>query len=220
MPGPGAPYPHPDPAPGSNAIGSFVIGVSPIGTIPAFDIWATVMSQYANSPRLMAMITSYNEAVDPTEWLDSFYDMIWNVKTAVGYGLDIWGAIVGANRAIAIPSPEEWFGFEGSDNFGFNQAPFFSGADLTDNFLLSDDAFRLLILAKAATNICDGSIIATNQILMALFPGRGRCYVTDGQDMTMTYTFEFDLTSVEFAIVSQTNALPKPAGVAATVVVP
>jgi hypothetical protein len=36
--------------------------------------------------------------------------------------------------------------------------------------------------------------------------------------MTMTYTFEFGLTPVEFAIVSQTNVLPTPAGVVATIV--
>ena len=218
MSGAGPPYPRP--VAGSNAIGSFVIGVSAIGDIAPFDVWTTVISQYANSPRLTGIITEFNEAVDLTVPLQNFYDFIWNVKTAKGYGLDVWGKIVGVERAIAIPNNTQFFGFsEGGDFFGFGQAPFFvSGTDLTDNFYLTDDAFRLLILAKAAANICDGSIVATNQILLALFPGRGNCYVTDGQDMTMTYTFEFGLSPVEFAIVRLPNLLPTPAGVVPSIV--
>ena len=37
------------PKTGSNGIGGFVIGVSPIGDIPPFDFWKTIISQYANS---------------------------------------------------------------------------------------------------------------------------------------------------------------------------
>lgn len=219
MPGPGAPYPHPDPAPGSSAIGQFQIGVSPIGTIPAFDVWQTVLSQYGNSSRITTMITDFGEANDPTYFLDDFFDNIWNVLTAVGYGLDVWGRIVGVTRIIPIPGDQEYFGFsEAGDAFGFGQAPFFSGSILTENFVLSDAAFRVLILAKAASNISDGSIIAINDILLALFPNRGNCYVTDGGDMTMTYTFEFALTPVENAILQVSGVLPTPAGVAATIV--
>ena len=37
------------PAPGSNAIGTFIIGASPIGDIPVFDPWQTVISQVENT---------------------------------------------------------------------------------------------------------------------------------------------------------------------------
>ena len=70
------------------------------------------------------------------------------------------------------------------------------------------------------SNICNGSIPAINQILMFIFPGMGNCYVTDGGNMTMSYTFGADLSAVQVAIITQTGILPRPAGVSATIVQP
>ena len=114
-----------------------------------------------------------------------------------------------------------YFGFDEATTlsaFGFNQQPFYNGAPTSSNFDLSDAAFRILIFAKALANISDGSIKSINQLLLNLFPNRGNCYVTDGLNMTMTYTFEFVLTPVEQAIIGQSGVLPKPTGVQATVV--
>ena len=53
--GPLYPLYVPGTIPGRSGIGQgFAIGVSPIGTIPLFNIWTTVIQQYANSPRLNA----------------------------------------------------------------------------------------------------------------------------------------------------------------------
>lgn len=215
----GPPYPHPSPAPGSNAIGSFTIGVSPIGDITPFDVWTTVISQYANSPILTTLITDFAGYVDQTVNMQSFFDLIWNVDTAQGYGLDVWGRIVGVSRTIQISEPSDYFGFEETHDPSiqpFNSAPFYSGAQVTSNVELSDTAFRTLIFAKALANISDGSIQAINQLLLNLFPGRGNCYVLDNLDMTITYRFEFVLSPVEVAIV-EGNVLPTPTGVSFTV---
>jgi len=212
----GPPYPPLGP----NGIGQFVIGVSPIGDIP-FDYRKTIISQYANSPILTALINNDAAYLLQTENLDAFFDDIWNVLTAQGYGLDVWGRIVGVSRTLQI-TVGDWFGFDqgvpGADTFG--QGSFFSGQALTDSFQLADDPYRRLILAKAAANITNGSIPAINQILLSLFPGRGNCYVTDDGDMTMTYTFDFPLSPVELAIVQNSGVLPKPVGVSASVVLP
>ena len=218
----GPPFPAP-PGPESNAIGAFEIGVSPVGTIAAFTVWDTVIAQYANSSKIDQILTSYAAAMDMTENFDNFYDFIWNVNTAQGVGLDIWGRIVGVSRTLQLPSGSgTFFGFNEAMSWqGFGQAPFYGGGNpLTSNVVLLDPDFRTLILAKAAANICDGSIPAINAILLALFPGRGDCYVTDLGNMTMTYTFTFPLTPPELAIVETSGALPTPAGVSATVVVP
>src|SRR4051812_42839886 len=90
------------PRPGSNAIGSFSIGVSPIGTIPSFDYWLTVISQYANSPILDTLVQNINESIDPTVNIDAFFDNMWNIDTAIGYGLDVWGRILGVSRTLAV----------------------------------------------------------------------------------------------------------------------
>jgi hypothetical protein len=212
--------PNYGPEPGSNAIGLFVIGVSPIGSIPSFDVWTTVLQQYANSPILTQLIQNFAEYVDPTANTDQFFDLMWNIDTAQGYGLDVWGRIVGVKRVLRVSSLGLYFGFAEATVLSaapFNQASFYNGEPLSDNFALSDTAFRQLIFAKALSNISDGSIPAINQILLNLFPHRGNCYVIDNEDMTMVYRFEFQLTDVEAAIIVQSGVLPKPVGVLATV---
>ena len=213
----GPPYP-PGPAPGSNAIPSFVIGVSPIGTIPPFNPWISVISQYANSPILTGMILAFNAAVDQTENLDNFFDFVMNVETAQGYGLDCWGRIVVAPRTLAIATigPTEAFGFNepGNDWVGFGQAPFTQGSSsATTNVTLTDEQYRPLVLAKAATNIWDGSIPGLNSILLALYSGRGTPYVQDGLNMGMTYVFDFALTPLDNAVIQNSGVLPAPAGI-------
>lgn len=224
----GPPVP-PAPVAGSNAIGKFAIGVSPLGTISPFVFWTTVISQYANSPILIQLIQNFDDCVDQTNNFDQFYDLIWNVATAKGVGLDIWGRIVGVTRVIQLPNNAIYFGWEeaaGGSNQNSNPwgpggaGVWYSGIPNTNNVALSDDAFRILIYAKALSNISDGSIKSINQILINLFPNQGgNAYATDGQNMTMTYTFNWQLTPVQLAIVSQTGILPKPVGVSATIVV-
>lgn len=247
----GPPYPPP-PVAGSNAIGEFAIGISPVGTISPWDVWETVQSQYANSPIITKLLTNFAEFIDPTSNLENFFDLVMNVDTAQGYGLDVWGRIVGVGRYLRLHTPGRYFGFdEGYPDYdGFNQSPFYDGSVLTEVYRLEDIPYRRLILAKALSNICDGSIPAINQLLINLFdtPRQANCYVTEGTPfdlwfgfaeginyagfnqapfydgspsyelMTMTYTFHRKLSPVEEAIIYQSNVLPKPTGVRATVV--
>ena len=167
----GPPYPRP-PTFGGNETGvNFAIGKSQIGDLPLFDVWTTVLSQYANSPTLTTMLVNYARAADQTENLNNFFDFIWSVVTAQGYGLDVWGRIVGVNRIIQVwRKGEDYFGFDQavpgvqSWNLGlgaggaFLGGVLYSGNALTSAFSLSDTAFRQLILAKAAANVSNGSI--------------------------------------------------------------
>jgi hypothetical protein len=200
--------------PGGNGIGQFVIGVSPLGDIPSWDPWVQVISEYANSAAIDDLILSFNDATDQTDNFANLYDMIWNIATAIGYGLDVIGRIVGVSRTLQFPGNNPNFGFNEANSWtGFGQGGFFSGGGTTPNFVLADPDYRTLIYAKAAGNICDGSIRAINKILLTLFPFRGVCYVADNQNMTLTYTFNFALNPVELAIVQTPGILPNPAGV-------
>lgn len=244
----GPEYPVINP-PGSNAIGQFAIGVSPVGDIAPFDVWETVVSQYANSPTITTLLTNFSKWIDQTKNFSDFFDMIMDVDGAVKYGLDVWGRIVGVNRILKMTTPGAYFGFqEAGDAVGFNQAPFYTGAPLTTNYELSDEAYRKLILTKAMANISQCSIPVLNQMLLSLFPNRGNCYVTEGSPpvayfgfqeagdavgfdqapfysgqhidrMVMIYTFDFSLSPVELAIVRSSGVLPKPTGVRALVVI-
>ena len=215
------PYPHPSPVPGSNQIGQFQIGVSPIGDISPFDFWTTCLSQYANSPILIQLISNLAQYVDQTANFDAFYDSIWNLDTAFGTGLDIWGRILGVSRTLAVGTTS-YLGFEEPLEptifTPFGQAPLYSGGSISESYTLSDTAYRTLLFAKALANICDGTIPSINQLLLNLFPNRGNCYIVDGENLTMTYTFNFPLTSVELAIVQSSGVLPRTSGVLASVV--
>lgn len=184
-----------------------------------FDWFSTVISQYANSPVILELIANFAEYLDPNANLAEFYRLVFNVDTAEGYGLDVWGRIVGVSRVLNLPVPGVYFGFSEAlpGSYPFDEAIFYGGATLTSNFALSDTAFRRLILAKALANISDGSIPSINQILINLFSQYGNCYVVDRNDMSLKYSFGSTLDSVDRAIVTQSGALPKPAGVSFTI---
>lgn len=213
----------------------------------AFNVSDTIISQYANSPIITAILQNFSQAIDPTADFNLFYNDVWNIDTASGEGLDIWGRIIGVNRVLPLATAS-YFGFAEAGNVGFGNGPFYSGQPLATNFYLSDDAYRLLLLVKAATNITDGSTKAINAALMSLFPSRGNAYVEEptatadyfmfgevlgstgfGAEsfytarptsvMHINYVFDFALEPFEIAIVEQSGVLPKPSGVAVTIIV-
>lgn len=177
------------------------------------------MRQYAASPRIKQLVT-YNTEYFSASWVDEFYSVVWNVDTAQGFGLDIWGRIVGleGGRYLQVDAgfylgfysktPPEW----GT----FNNGTLFNGKKGTDTFKLEDSAFRLIILAKALTNISDCTVPSLNRMLQALFPGRGRCWVNDLQGMEIRYAFEFELLPWEKSIINS-DSLPRPGGVLVSV---
>lgn len=219
-----------------------------------FDVWNTIASQYANSPIITSMIEQFSDALSPYSLFEEFYSKIWNIETAEGYGLDIWGRIVGIERTLSIPTVR-YFGFgEAGDVLSFgayagdNTAGSFSkGVVQTENYVMADSLYRRAILAKAATNITDGTIKSINAIMMVLFPNRGNAYIlertstpqylgfeesttaqsfgtgtfyTGSSDlgaMKITYVFDFAMTKAEIMLVKKTDVLPRPAGVTVTI---
>lgn len=188
----------------------------------------TVISQYDSDPVTDALVGSFGQAINPDYLFDMFFNYIWgallaenqfiNWGSTESYGLDIWGRIVGINRVVT-GSAGNYLGMS-NPNTGetsgtpFNFGIFYTlGSQLTTNFILTNQAFLLLILAKAAANITNGSIPALNQLLLNLFPGRGNCYVEDNQNMTLTLVFTFPLQAYEKAIIQNSGVLPIPTGV-------
>lgn len=180
------------------------------------NVELTIISQYANAPTLRQMIDNMNQWLDPSDNFANFQKYIWDITTATTYGLDLWGRILGVSRRFITISSGAYFGFSGHepDYQPFNQAPFYNGVgDASEN--LSNDAFRVVLLAKALINISDTSVLSLNKVLNVLFAGRGKCYVEDFGNMSMGYTFEFNITNLDRAIINQ--ILPHPAGVSVTI---
>ena len=177
-------------------------------------IHETVMSQYANSPTIMKLIEGMNEIIDPAVNISDFYNLIWDVSSANGLGLDAWGRIVGVDRNAKMITPEvNVFGFKTSPlSFKpFNQAPFMGSEANFSTYKLKDTDYRKLIMVKAASNIVYATAPNINRFLKLVFDKR--CYFLLTGPMQATYFFEFKLNYFESYMVHSLQILPIPCGV-------
>lgn len=178
------------------------------------DIKDTLLSQYANSPTITSILTNCHTAIDPNKNIDEFYNIAVNVLTARGFGLDIWGRIVGIGRGISIPDPaEDYFGFDGTEKYTpFNQSPFFGNINGQTSYQMDDMSYREVIIMKAYSNILYVTAPNINAYMKASFT-RGRAYYLITGHMTARYVFEYRLSDFERNLVFTQNMLPRPSGV-------
>lgn len=177
------------------------------------------MRQYDGSPIIQGILDALDENFNTNLLVDDIYSH-FDVATCKGLWLDILGRKVAVDRGMQIPADENWFGFDetGNDWYPFDDGIFYSSS-ATQTYLLSDEAYRLLIMSKAASNItaCDNHSL--NSWMKIMFAGRGNCYMQDNLNMSIAYVFEFDLQVWEIAVLTGGKVLPRPAGVSATLVV-
>ena len=173
------------------------------------------MSQYANSPIICSLIKGLNDCLDPGATIEEFYDIGWNVKTAQGFGLDIWGRIVGVGREINMtPDDARVFGFETGDAsfYPFNNRPFSAAGAGYGAYQLTDEKYRTLIMIKAAANIVYATAPNINRFMKMIFPDK-RCYYLITGHMMARYFLEFVPNSFERHIIYNLQLLPRPSGV-------
>lgn len=176
----------------------------------------TIISQYGNSPRILAMIQTMQDSIGPAADIDGFFNIAFNVETAQGFGLDIWGRIVGVDRALKIQPASQYLGFDEGQTIAANDyQPFGSGIFYTSpdsgSIVLSDEAYRVLIFVKALSNISDGSPLSYNKLLRILFNQKVYCRETG--PFSAEYVFESPLLPYELAILTNGTVIPRPAGV-------
>ena len=150
-----------------------------------------IQSQYSASPRLLALAASFQDTLDPSADIQVFYSKMFNILTAQGIGLDIWGRIVGLGRTIER-----------------------GAASLT----LEDEMYRLLLLYKALANISSDTPAALNALLSTLVATGagglpGRAYVLEVAPMVIRLVFEDFLSPVQLAVFEAAGTLARGAGV-------
>lgn len=146
-----------------------------------------ILSQYANSPKMISLIQGFAQAVSPDQDIQNFYETVYNISTASGFGLDNWGIILDIPRSIKQDDGKLYY--------------------------LEDESFRFLLLIRAMANVSTCTIPNLVSILNNMFANRGKCYVFDVGVMKMKYVFDFYLTDEEKAILQLPNIPPKPTGV-------
>ncbi|NNS07350.1 DUF2612 domain-containing protein [Erwinia sp. JH02] len=183
----------------------------------------TILTQYSASKRILAIIDTFNQAINLDDFTDEFIEEVWDITTCGTYGLDVWGKIVNVSRYIQADIETNSFGFYEADegdinNYPspFNDEPFYAGIQETETVRLADDAYRTLVLAKAFSNISIATISEINRFLTMLFKGRGKAFCVDYGDMRMGFVCEFALVPYEEAILKNYEVLPVPQGVLIT----
>ena len=172
------------------------------------------MKQYAASPIIQEILEDSRQYFN-VDWQEELFGKVWNVDTAQGFGLDIWGRIVVISRELRVPQGG-YFGYNTAPSQSwntFNNGTFYAGGGVTDVYRLTDQAYRVLILSKALSNISATDGKSLNLVINELFKDRGRAYVNDLGSMSMRITFEFALEPWEKSVLAAPNVLPRPAGV-------
>ena len=154
----------------------------------AIDFEKHILWQYNNSPAINSLMKSKQAWYDVNHnnfWNDYIKNVL-NISTANEYGLTIWGSILQIPRTFMVNGVETTVDIE-----------------MYRNIIKA----RMLLLRTRAT------VPDINSFLKKIFGKYGKAYVTDNNDMTITYKFGFNLSSLQVAIIQSISLLPKPAGV-------
>lgn len=175
------------------------------------------MRQYDNSPIMQRILLNWSQCFDVSALNDEIYQSCMNIDTCTGIWLDIWGRKVGVDRVMQLPAQSDYFGFYNAANNWktFGDGVFYNNS-ATQAYAMSDDAYRLMILAKAFANIADCTAKTLNALLQIMFAGRGSCFVRDLQNMEIQYVFLFALEPWEKSVLTS-SILPTPAGVKSSI---
>lgn len=183
-----------------------------------FDWTESRLVQFNTSKTLNHILQGINDMVGVNE-AQTVSNLV-NVDTASGAQLDVIGKLVGANRAVTFPilNTGEDFGFDDSSWYGFDEpGGTFDKKEVSNLYVLNDEAYQMYIKLKAYSNISNCSLGSVNYILKQLFAGRGICYVKVTGPLEVTFTFNFALTNYEKNLLLN-RYIPIPAGFSSVIV--
>jgi hypothetical protein len=188
-----------------------------------------LIMQFYGLPKAVGMVSAF-----VTQGLASLIVLqvrsAFGLGTAVGAQLDCLGQLVGLQRSVPgfVPGTPEFAMPDYSDpaagsyiGFATYGGPAPSGhwaryADSPTSYIMSDPLFMQLIQFVVAVRASNYSVAALAAIFFEFFGPL--VTLTDGQNMTLTYTHSHTDPSPLFAIIQYLGLLPQPAGVAVTVV--
>ena len=163
-----------------------------------------VQSQYSASVKIVDLLESCRKHILPDADIVSFFDNVFNIETAQGYGLDIWGNIIGVTRFVP-----DW-------------------QNETVVYTLTDEQFKKVLLFKAGANIMDSTLASMNYLFKQLYPDykclirnktgysydadNDRYYTADPMEIEYVF-FDTDLSDLEKSVFVLVGSFNKGAGV-------
>lgn len=174
----------------------------------------TVQSQYAASPRILALAAQFWQLLDPTPSADLMISKMIDPSTAEGYGLDVWGRIVGIKRAL-IPVSGDYLAFAppanvaNTDGDSWDNAPF---NPVNSAGYASDAIYRTYVYVKAMLNIGNGSLADLNRFFSLLYPDSGIKIIHSGTMIIRVLDFNVRLTAADILALRTLDWVPLGVG--------
>lgn len=180
------------------------------------DLLRCILWQYNDAERLQSIIAQKQEwyTENQAAFWESWTRDVFDLRTANDFGLAVWGRILRESRDAYVTGTDAGypaFGFSAyRKNFGHGN---FRRAN-AGYVRLGADQFRLLLQLRYFKLISRGTVPEINAFMRRLFQDQGRVYVLDPMDMTLAiYVFTFAPTYWQRFILTDIDALPRPAGV-------
>lgn len=169
-----------------------------------------MISQYANSPKFVKLVEGLTGLFNNAKLIKDWYNIVFNLKTATGFGLDIWGKILNQSRNFTYTNQTS----------GVQTEYYLKGAMTIDGTNFSaeqiEETYRTILFMKALSYITNATDKSLNELLQFYFAEKGgKCYVIQYGTMKIRYVFEFPVNKLEKSIF-MSDVMPKPTGVGTT----
>lgn len=180
------------------------------------DYTNRVTSEHDTQPNFMAVLAAVLQPlVDGQNLLESL-PAKFDVDVALGAQLDVVGQWVGIGRKLSVPIAGVYFAFD-TPGLGWDEGVWKGPFDPSEGVISLDDAtYRLMIYAKIAANIWDGTLEQAEQILANIFassPGT-HVFIEDNTDMSINIGVSGVLPSALFrGLITSGYFELRPAGV-------
>lgn len=195
-----------------------------MANIQAFDfsvnLLRAIIWQYDKAPNLVSLVQSKQDwyAAEHSEFWQAWLRDVFDLRTANEFGLAVWAIILDvplfASNGASPPAYPAW----GFDPYGqtFTHGNFAApGAGV----VLPVEERRAILRLRYHQLTTDGTVTGINAALADVF-GVGACYVIESGALAITFNFVTPISAPLQVILQSFDVLPRPAGVAASIVNP
>lgn len=193
--------------------------------IQAFDYSVNLLQcliwQYNEAEKLQSLLEQKNDwyIANQSEFWGDWYNNVFNLQTANDFGCAVWGIILDvpiSTETAPPPAADLYFGFD-EYNSNFDNSNFTATNSVQPILTLAQK--RLVLRLRYFQLVTNGVVPDINRFMQWLFADDGFFYVVDNLDMTMTYVFNFQLSSDVLFVLNLYDILPRPAGVSVSIVI-
>ena len=168
-----------------------------------------MLAQYANSPVITKLVNGIKEQINNAKTIEDWYKIVFDIRQATGYGLDVWGKILNQSRRISY------------DDNGTTVNVYLKGAQTVDNVSYTEeqieDLYRMVLFFRAFSYIGNCTVKSLNDLLNFFFSDlQGQegniIAVQEIGVMSIDVYFNFFVDKLKKAII-KSDILPHPTGV-------